>query len=1145
MSAQPAEHSLTVVQYNLRKQQEVQELFLSLLDPQDHHIVAVQEPHQNKHNDNIKNARGYHTVVMVTKCTRTCFYVSRHIPQQHWNVVFHGPDMCTLRLSLPSLQTPLSIHNVYNPCPQLQDDANQCILPSLEQRLQEPGEHMVVGDFNLHHPNWGGVGVARSPQAYELIRIMEANGLSLALPPGTRTRVLGEQRTTIDLVLTSPGITRRTLECHIKESLHTNSDHRPIVTLLDISVSLPRCRRKQFKKANWPAMNEYLGTELPQALGNLSSTSEIDQAFEHITKTIKDAVELHVPWSSPTKYSRPEWSPECTVLVRESKQCRKAYDRDPTEEHRVAYRRAQRQLKKQLHKNRTHLWRNHVDKASRQPDKLWALARWARTKAGKPPDLPQLPAIKVPGGDTTADNELKAKALAERFFPPPLPVDLSDIPEAAYGDPINVAQEVTEDEILNAVARVAPDKAPGPDAIPNRLLKECGKALAPTLRRVFTACLRLSYHPRCCKQSITVVLRKEGKPDYSEPGAYRPIALLNTIGKTLEGIVAERMTKAAEDFQLLPPTQMGARAKRSTMSALAHLTEYIHTLWDVNRKIIVTMLSLDLTGAYDRVSHERLLHRLRKLRLPEWLVKFIQSFLTQRMTRLSFGGFRSQPIPTPTGIPQGSRLSPILFLLFASELLEVIKGPRTSGFGFVDDTNVVTYSESTATNCRAIERCHEACLGWARRHGAAFAPDKYHLIHFTRRRNVDLKAKPRIEGMTRDPETSLRVLGVWVDSKLKWGPQVRKAEEKGLAQLKAMQRITASTWGTTFRKARLLYTAIIRPTLTHGCRVWGAGENGKPLAAKHIKSLEKVQNQCLRAITGGYKRTPARILEREADIPPIAEYIKTTALTQAHKAIQQPVTNMTKQATYQLRQATKPRRGRPPRVNPTPQTRLEGKARQIVDKASNVVHAEHRERLKHFQEQQQQGRWRRREPPRPPNPTAKSLLRQWQDKEWENRWNKHRESVPTGQRSAPPAYRTPWRDRVPAMHTSLNKAQSTVATLLRTRVIGLNDWLYMVGVPGIDSPACPCGWQRQTPEHIVTACSLHEVGRDRLWQQARTDCYNDLLQDGKRLVLVTRWFIQRRILQQFSIAADMAESQGEGPPGRQPEARESTADAEW
>jgi hypothetical protein len=69
-------------------------------------------------------------------------------------------------------------------------------------------------------------------------------------------------------------------------------------------------------------------------------------------------------------------------------------------------------------------------------------------------------------------------------------------------------------------------------------------------------------------------------------------------------------------------------------------------------------------------------------------------------------------------------------------------------------------------------------------------------------------------------------------------------------------------------------------------RIWGAGENGKPLVLKHIKCLEAVQNQCLRIITGGYKRTAARLLEREADIPPIAKFIKTTALTQAHKASQ-------------------------------------------------------------------------------------------------------------------------------------------------------------------------------------------------------------------------------------------------------------------
>jgi hypothetical protein len=112
----------------------------------------VQEPHQNKYNDNVINSRGYHTVVQVTKCTRTCFYVLKYIPQQHWNAAFYGPDLCTLHLRLPSLREPLAIHNVYNPCPQQQTEANQSVLPALEQRLREPGEQIVVGDFNLHYP---------------------------------------------------------------------------------------------------------------------------------------------------------------------------------------------------------------------------------------------------------------------------------------------------------------------------------------------------------------------------------------------------------------------------------------------------------------------------------------------------------------------------------------------------------------------------------------------------------------------------------------------------------------------------------------------------------------------------------------------------------------------------------------------------------------------------------------------------------------------------------------------------------------------------------------------------------------------------------------------------------------------------------
>jgi hypothetical protein len=131
---------------------------------------------------------------------------------------------------------------------------------------------------------------------------------------------------------------------------------------------------------------------------------------------------------------------------------------------------------------------------------------------------------------------------------------LSDILKAIYREPIAVAQKITENEVFNAIKKVSPDKPPGPDTIFNKLFKKCGKTLVFIFQRLFTVYLKFNYHPQSCKQSIIIILRKEKKPDYSKPKTYRPIALLNTLGKTLKGIIAERIIKTAEDNQLLSPT---------------------------------------------------------------------------------------------------------------------------------------------------------------------------------------------------------------------------------------------------------------------------------------------------------------------------------------------------------------------------------------------------------------------------------------------------------------------------------------------------------------------------------------------------------------------------------------------------------------
>ena len=128
----------------------------------------------------------------------------------------------------------------------------------------------------------------------------------------------------------------------------------------------------------------------------------------------------------------------------------------------------------------------------------------------------------------------------------------------------------------------------------------------------------------------------------------------------------------------------------------------------------------------------------------------------------------------------------------------------------MDDTNLLAWGPTAAGNCRQLEAAYEKCLEWARRHGAVFAPDKYKLTHFTRRRNADVQAGIRIPGFEGRPVDSLQALGVWVDRKLRWTKHLEQAARRGAAQFEALGRILGSTWELSFAPTRLLYTAVVR-----------------------------------------------------------------------------------------------------------------------------------------------------------------------------------------------------------------------------------------------------------------------------------------------------------------------------------------------
>ena len=216
-----------------------------------------------------------------------------------------------------------------------------------------------------------------------------------------------------------------------------------------------------------------------------------------------------------------------------------------------------------------------------------------------------------------------------------------------------------------------------------------------------------------------IVIRKPGKKDYCDPKSYRPISLLNTLSKNMEFILARRISAIAELHHLLLITHCGGRKSSSTEHAIHLLLEQIHAGWKNNK--VSSLLLLDVSGAFDNVNHQRLLWNIRELGYSESLVGWIASFLTGRTGRTCFNEGLMQPFDIGSGIPQGSPLSPILWLLYNYKALQVA-GDEALVTGYIDDTCILVTGDTALENSAKLSEIHERMVDWAKKHGAVFAP---------------------------------------------------------------------------------------------------------------------------------------------------------------------------------------------------------------------------------------------------------------------------------------------------------------------------------------------------------------------------------------------------------------------------------------
>jgi hypothetical protein len=196
------------------------------------------------------------------------------------------------------------------------------------------------------------------------------------------------------------------------------------------------------------------------------------------------------------------------------------------------------------------------------------------------------------------------------------------------------------------------------------------------------------------------------------------VALLNTLGKFLESIMARRLSYMIETYDLLPPTHLGGRRGISTDHAIQILLDRIHRAWGVGLPV-VSMALLDVTGAYDNTAHERLLHDLRRKGLGK-VIPWVRAFLSDRSTRIRMPEGLAERAPTPTGIPQGSPLSLILYLFYNAGLIEACMEEETResteveilkqvvAYGWVDDVSCLAAGMSEESVAKLQVGCCRA-----------------------------------------------------------------------------------------------------------------------------------------------------------------------------------------------------------------------------------------------------------------------------------------------------------------------------------------------------------------------------------------------------------------------------------------------------
>ena len=267
-------------------------------------------------------------------------------------------------------------------------------------------------------------------------------------------------------------------------------------------------------------------------------------------------------------------------------------------------------------------------------------------------------------------------------------------------------QPTTVNDIIHLLCGLSTNKATGIDKISCKIIKIAAPAISDSLTFIFNQAITLSSFPDEWKMARVTPLYKNGQRNI--PGNYRPISVLPAISKIMERILYNQLYNYLTKFELLSNSQFGFRKSHSTATALLDCTNE----WYVNldRKLFNLIVFIDLKKAFDTVDHNILLEKLEFYGIKGQALSFLKSYLTNRSQKCKINGFVSSERLIRCGVPQGSILGPLLFLLYINDLPECLDNTRPRLFA--DDTNLTASGDSMTDVEIAVNSDLENLRNW-------------------------------------------------------------------------------------------------------------------------------------------------------------------------------------------------------------------------------------------------------------------------------------------------------------------------------------------------------------------------------------------------------------------------------------------------